>query len=306
MSPEQARGRPWTSAQTSGPLDACCTKWWLGSRPFAGEDITETIAADYARGTGLVEGATRDPRQPAPCSSPVPGKRSRRRLADVRDARLEIDDAQQGDAVASPRVPQSRRRERLLWLALVLRWRSWPRRRWSGASVQHRAKLRVEIPTPPTTDLLSLALSPDGDEPPLRGLLTMACRKLVAAVPLDTVVTRPLRRHRWSFVSVLVIRQPLHRLLRRRRGSCDRTITRRAASRNRIAFVRRSRPGAPGIAMSFSFSSSPTSLVFTMSSPGRWRPRADGAWRRGGPSGPGRRFPAVFPRWPSLPLFGIH
>ena len=137
-----------------------------GAPAFGGDDVTETIAA-------VVRAEPEWSRLPADTSDSVRRllrrcleKDGRRRLADIRDARLEIDEARLEPRVASSKAPgESRRRERLLWSAALVLLAGV-----AAASVLRRGnaaaplpEMRVEIATPPTTDVVSMAISPDGE-----------------------------------------------------------------------------------------------------------------------------------------------
>ena len=92
------------------------------------------------------------------------------------------------------------------------------------ASDRWRARLRPEIAAPSTTDLTSIAISPDG-----RTLVVMAEMKSVPHLwvrTLDATSFRMLSGTGERGSPVLVARQPFHRLLRERsaqtRGRCQR------------------------------------------------------------------------------------
>src|SRR5262249_40126380 len=134
-----------------------------GRRAFAGDDVPETLAAilraepDWSL---------------LPANTPAPVRRvlrrclvrnPRERLRDVGDARLDLADAV---AEAAQRAsPPSRRGGRLLWwagvsaLALTLVVAVLTRSRTTPTVAP---AYRLEIPTPPTTSPMSIALSPDG------------------------------------------------------------------------------------------------------------------------------------------------
>ena len=168
MSPEQARGRSVGKGADIWAFGCVLYEMLTGRRVFAGDDTTETIASiiradpDWTR---------------LPADTPESVRRMLRRclakdpylrLADIRDARLEIDDAQRPSPTEVAASDRSRRRERLLWsaalamLAALAGGTLW-RAAWLPA-VPSAAEMRVEITTPPTTDPASMAISPDGQK----------------------------------------------------------------------------------------------------------------------------------------------
>jgi serine/threonine protein kinase len=168
MSPEQARGVAVDRGADIWAFGCVLFEMLSGTRPFPGADATETIASiirsepEWSRlPAGMPPSVLRLLRR---CLT----KDRARRLADVRDARLDIEDAQIEPANrVSP--GRSRLRERLAWsaacvlsalvAAAAMLWR--PGGLSSGASLP---EMRVEITTPPTSDEVSLAISPDGEK----------------------------------------------------------------------------------------------------------------------------------------------
>jgi serine/threonine protein kinase/Tol biopolymer transport system component len=169
MSPEQARGLKVDRAADIWAWGCVLFEMLTGERAFGGMDATEVIAA-------VVRG------QPdwahLPAAAP-PGVRRllrrclekdrRRRIGEIRDARFAIEDAQQETAVPSPSAARPGVHG-LAWgamLVLVLlaaaAWGIWSLTRDPARDVAP-PELRVEITTPPTTDLVSMALSPDGEK----------------------------------------------------------------------------------------------------------------------------------------------
>ena len=164
MSPEQARGLAVDRGADIWAWGCVVYEMVTGRRAFDGADTTEVIAAvvraepDWSR---------------LPPDTPAPVRRllrrclekdPRRRMADVRDARFTIEDLAGESAapgVATPRPSW----ERPLWAAALLvciagaaalLWRT-------GASLPPTREMRVDIVTPPTTDPVAVALSPDGE-----------------------------------------------------------------------------------------------------------------------------------------------
>ena len=195
MSPEQARGHAVDRGADIWAFGCVLFEMLTATRAFPGTDTTETVAA-------ILRDEPEWPRLPAETPESIRRvlrrclvKNRKRRLADIRDARLDIDDAQSekpGRSVVAP--DRNRWRERLAWsgavalaalvaAAAMLRGRSEP--------VPVRVETRVEINTPPTTDLTSLAISPDGEKIAFVALSDGLPRLWLRQ--LGTGVARPLR-----------------------------------------------------------------------------------------------------------------
>ena len=167
MAPEQARGQAVDKRTDVWAFGCVLFEMLTGRRAFGGETTSDTIAAvlerepDWTRLPDSTPSGIRRLLQRCLVKDP------RRRLRDLGDARLGLEELTEG-------VPQepaaasnaSRRRERLVWfaalalltlIAAVLAARSF------RASVPP-AEMRVEITTPPTTDAVSIAISPDGQK----------------------------------------------------------------------------------------------------------------------------------------------
>jgi serine/threonine protein kinase len=163
MSPEQAKGRPADKRSDIWAFGCVLYEMLTTRRAFDGDDVSETLAAilrtepDYSAlplGTPpalqtLVQRCLRKDRK--------------RRLADISDARLDLDDV----PIATDSDTRARRdvsgRERLAWVGLVT---------FVGLAVafvshgMRREELplevtHVEIATPATIDPVSIAVSPD-------------------------------------------------------------------------------------------------------------------------------------------------
>ena len=166
MAPEQAKGGDVDKRADIWAFGCVLYEMVAGRRPFVGASVSDTLAE-------VLKGEPDWTKLPA-ATPPALRRLLRRclvkdrgqRLADVADARLELEEARAGTAGESngPR-PTSRLRERLTWAAalallagaasvLALRERPAPPAR----------EMRVEITTPQTRDLASLAISPDGQE----------------------------------------------------------------------------------------------------------------------------------------------
>jgi eukaryotic-like serine/threonine-protein kinase len=164
MSPEQARGRSVDRGADIWAWGCVLFEMLTGRRAFDGADTTEVIAA-VVRGepdwTRLPHDTPADVRRVLRrCLEKDP----RRRLADIRDARFTLEDLGREPATTVGSDRHSNR-ERLLWAAALLVciagstalfWRA-------GAPSPSPSEMRVEVTTPPTTDPVSIALSPDGE-----------------------------------------------------------------------------------------------------------------------------------------------
>ena len=104
MSPEQAQGpAPPTGAATSGRSACVLYEMLTGQRAFAGDDVSDTLAA-------VLDAANRTGRRCRRTSPPLIRRLLRRclekdrtrRLADIADARLDIDDALSGPDTDAP------------------------------------------------------------------------------------------------------------------------------------------------------------------------------------------------------------
>ena len=166
MSPEQARGHVVDKRADIWAFGCVLFEMLTGQQAFSGSNLTDTLAAVV----------TRDPAWNAlPASTPSAIRRLLRRclekdpdkrLHDIADARIEIDEALAGgEPSTTVSGAPSSRRERLAWLtalilaaalvAAVLAIVARPR-------VAEPPVTRLEVTTPPTADPLSFALAPDG------------------------------------------------------------------------------------------------------------------------------------------------
>ncbi len=152
MSPEQARGNPVDKRTDIWAFGCVLYEMLTGRAPFAGDTISDTIA-------GILDA---EPDWTAlPHLAPVPirtllrrclEKDRRRRLADIGDARLEIDDASSiPHADAAAPASTSRTHERVTWAsALILVG-------LTGAAAVGWATRSVSVPPETTRTLVSVA-----------------------------------------------------------------------------------------------------------------------------------------------------
>ena len=167
MSPEQARGQTVDKRTDIWAFGCVLFEMLTGQPAFAGPTTTDTLAA-------IIE---RDPDWGALSAATPPGlqrlmrrclqKDSKRRLHDIADARIEIDDAL-AEGTGSQQSPVAAKQNRILTLTFA----------WSVAGLAaviaiaaaillrpaaaDRTVTRLDLVTPPTHDPVSLALSADG------------------------------------------------------------------------------------------------------------------------------------------------
>lgn len=165
MAPEQAKGREVDRTADVWAFGCVLYEMLAGRAPFEGATVTEVLA-------GVLK--TEPDWQHLPPTTPEGIRRllrrclqkdPRRRLQHIGDARIEIDEAQvdpKTDGHAAPIA--ARGRQRLPWMLGVLV--AFGAGVMLGSLVVRRAapgaEARLDITTPPTTDPLSLAISPDG------------------------------------------------------------------------------------------------------------------------------------------------
>ena len=135
-----------------------------GRRAFEGETVARLWRrCSRPNRTGAVAGRNTW-RHPA-FAAPLPAEGHERRHRDIVDARLEIDEARTRATQTDHPVPSaSRRRERVVLICdLGARHADCCRRdRVAFRPLPPAPEMRLEINTPPTTDPVSLAISPDG------------------------------------------------------------------------------------------------------------------------------------------------
>jgi Tol biopolymer transport system component len=195
MSPEQAKGRPADKRSDVWAFGCVLFEMLTGRRAFAGEDVAETLA--------LV--LTKEPRWNLlpPATPPAIRRLLRRclerdrsrRLADIADARLEIDERDGEVAAAVPARQVSRLGRWLPWavasgvflLSLLALVALYSRR----APRETPAATRFLIDPPPKTELRgTFAVSPDGRSVVLRGVTDGKVLLWVRA--LESLAVRPL------------------------------------------------------------------------------------------------------------------
>jgi hypothetical protein len=193
MSPEQANGQETDSAADLWAFGCVVYEMLTARQAFDGQTVTEVLAnvlktePDWDRlPVETPEGIRRLLRR---CLRKEPTLR----LRDMRDARLEIDESQSGSTKDTPVVQSaSRGRERLAWslaVGLVMLIAAVFAVRASRPLTQ-AAEMRLDIATPPTTDLTSLAISPDGQKVVFAA--TSGARSQLWVRSLDSASARPL------------------------------------------------------------------------------------------------------------------
>jgi serine/threonine-protein kinase len=182
MSPEQAKGRPVDKRSDVWAFGAVLYEMLTGQRPFEGDDVPEMLASVLTRQPDWTKLPAPTPQLIRRLLRRCLEKDRARRLADIADARLDIEDATGGadvDAPAPRAIPRTR--ERLAWAASLLAvgvaaaaMVAWAGRPTSGPAETTRTILSVapegETGTNPLEQRAggarpsrtAVALSPDG------------------------------------------------------------------------------------------------------------------------------------------------
>jgi serine/threonine protein kinase len=191
MSPEQARGLP-VDKRTDVWAFGCVLYEMLTRRPaFAGRTTTDVIAAIVDRDPDWAALPQATPLRICDLVRRCLSKDMKQRLHDIADARIEIE-----DALAHPRAGvvapmMVRPRERLAWVTAValLAAAAGAALIWNRPA-RALPETRLEITTPPTTDPVSLAISPDGQQ--IAFVATSNGKPHLWIRSLDSVSARPL------------------------------------------------------------------------------------------------------------------
>jgi serine/threonine protein kinase/Tol biopolymer transport system component len=193
MAPEQARGLAVDRRADIWAWACVLFETLSGDRAFGGTDTTEVLAA-------VVRAEPDWTRLPADTSDSLRRlmrwcltKDPRQRLAHIHDARLLLEDVQSEVARPSTRDKKAPPLERVIWASAlvlcvtgaVLLWRTRP-----VARVDSSRELHVELATPPTYDLVSMAMSPNGQM--LAYLASINGRSMLWLRSLMTGDARPL------------------------------------------------------------------------------------------------------------------
>ena len=199
MSPEQARGRPADKRADVWAFGVVLYEMLTGRRAFEGEVISEVLARVIEREPDWTTLPASTPARLRELLRRCLRKDPKTRLQAIGDARVQIDELISGATEETAAVvatqPRAQRGARLAWIVAALSLviaaaLAVPATRYFSRAVPEPDPTRFEIPTPPTSDPVSFALSADG-----RQLAFVATAEGVPRLwvrPLDQVTARPL------------------------------------------------------------------------------------------------------------------
>ena len=200
MSPEQARGQVVDKRTDIWAFGCLLYEMLAGHRVFPGETVTDTLAAIIERQPDWKALPEDTPSSVSRLLYRCLQKDTRTRLRDIADVRFDLNEGATPKSSLEPR-PEMQRVPRVTLriaaiagtLVVVAGAGGWAARdRLSSASTASIAapEVRLQIPTPPTTDPASLAISPDG-----RRIVFVATSQGRASLwlrSLDDVEARPI------------------------------------------------------------------------------------------------------------------
>jgi eukaryotic-like serine/threonine-protein kinase len=120
MAPEQAKGKPLDRRADIWAFGSVLYEMLAGVRAFSGADIAETLAKILEREPDWQALPPNTPAQIHRVLRRCLRKDPRRRLADISDARLEIEEALAPDATSQPAIAPRRVLSTALWLGLAV------------------------------------------------------------------------------------------------------------------------------------------------------------------------------------------
>jgi Tol biopolymer transport system component len=197
MSPEQAKGRAADRRADIWAFGCVLFEMLTGKRVFEGEDATEVLARIIEREPDFAALPPMTPPALRRLLRRSLAKDCKRRLADISDARLDIDEAltpvSPENAEAITTGPQ--RGDRITWLfraiaLVVISALAIPATLYFRRVTGEPVVTRLDVVTPPTTDPFSFALSPDGRQLVFAGNGERGSQLWIRF--LDQVIGRPL------------------------------------------------------------------------------------------------------------------
>jgi len=175
MSPEQAKGRPADKRSDVWAFGCVLFEMLTGRRAFAGEDVADTLALVLTKEPTWTLLPPETPPAILRLLRRCLERDRSRRLADIADARLEIDER---DSEANAAAPVRQVAKLVRWLpwavasgALLVSMIAFAALYWPHAPTGSSVATRFLIDPPQNTELRgSFAVSPDGRSVVLRGL----------------------------------------------------------------------------------------------------------------------------------------
>jgi Tol biopolymer transport system component len=167
MSPEQAKGLGADRTSDVWSLGCVLYEMLTGSAAFHGDSVSEILSEVLKSEPDWRRLPAQTPESIRRLLHRSLQKDRKLRLHDIADARIEIDDARHAPYAEDGAMPgAARSRSRTVWPAalgfVILIAAAWAG--WASHPPVPAPEMRVDIATPPTTDLVSLAISPDGQK----------------------------------------------------------------------------------------------------------------------------------------------
>lgn len=197
MSPEQARGQAADARSDIFAFGCVLYEMLAGKQAFTGETVTDILARIVTLDPDWRQLPPGIPSEIRTLLRRCLQKDRNRRLHHMADARIEIESAlgapvAEASAIETVPSPARRNRERLAWavagvsVVLLILVALFPLR----APREEAPELRLDVTTPPTSDSVSLAISPDGRRVAFVALAEG--KSMLFVRDLDSTAARPL------------------------------------------------------------------------------------------------------------------